>query len=423
MRATGDSGESHALVRPESGACEAPGVGHVKAKVVHVTNVDIGLSIHLRNQMLYLRDQGYDVSGVCAPGPLIGTNGPTPDGIPVKLISYTSSAVTPHRDLVTLVQLVRHLRENRFDIVHTHTVKGGLLGRLAARLARTPVIVHTVHGLFFDAGMSRLERSLWAFVERMGMALGGYALCQNREDADALVRMRMCRPDRVGYLGNGIDLSRFSPSCVDRAVVRRLRAELGVAPGDTVVTIAGRLLVQKGYLQFLAAAREIRRQRDNVHFWAAGPTQDGRFGAVSPHDPRWREAASLVRFLGLRPDMPEVLAATDVFVLPSHGREGVPRVLMEAAAMQRPMVATDVRGCRDVVRHGITGLLVPPRDAHELARAIVRLIDHREEAARLGARAAALAAQRFDERTYFAKIVHCYEMLLRQQVPELAVAA
>lgn len=114
----------------------------------------------------------------------------------------------------------------------------------------------------------------------------------------------------------------------------------------------------------------------------------------------------------MRADMPRVLAAADVFVLPSHGREGVPRVLMEAAAMGRPIVTTEVRGCRDVVRHEVSGLLVPPRDGRSLASAIARLLDDPDAAAALGARAAETARGQFDERIYLRRLGDCYARLL-----------
>jgi glycosyltransferase involved in cell wall biosynthesis len=117
--------------------------------------------------------------------------------------------------------------------------------------------------------------------------------------------------------------------------------------------------------------------------------------------------------------MPEVLTAADVFVLPSHGREGIPRVLMEAAAMGRPIVTTRVRGCREVVEHGVTGLLVPARDPRALADAILRAIDDRDGAARLGARAQEFARRHFDENEYCKKIAYCYERLLKRELPSL----
>ena len=380
------------------------------ARVAHVAVSDLGLRVHLRKQMVHLKALGYDVHAVTPPGRWISAEGPTEDGIPVKLARYTTSAATPIRDARGLVELVRYFRAQRFDIVHTHGLKPGLLGRLAARIARVPVVVHTVYGLGVDVGMSALERRLWTQVERLGMRLGDYALSQGREDLEAAIALGICPADRIGYLGSGVDLTVFNPGAVDRDAVDALR--LGVRPGEHVVCMARRFLPEPGSLEFFEAARLVRQQRGDVQFWAVRAEPARQAGTLAAEHPLVAEASRFVRFLGPRRNMADVLAAADVFVFPSHGRKSLPRVLMEAAAMGRPIVATDGRGCREVVQHGATGLLVPAGDPEALAGAMLRLIDDREEAARLGARAAAFARAHFDENEYCRTIAACYERLL-----------
>ena len=388
------------------------------AKVAHLASSDIGIRVHLRKQMVDLKGRGYDVHGITPPGRWITGDGVTDDGIPVKLVNYSSSARTPVRDMRALLDLVRYFRAERFDIVHTHGLKPGLLGRLAARLARVPIVLHTVHGLFFYEGMSPLARRGWAQVERIGMRLGDYALSQNREDIEVAIAMRLCPAERIGYLGNGIDLSVFAPEIAAGPAVAELRRSFGVRPGEKVVCIAGRFIVEKGHLEFFEAARRIRAQRGDVHFWAAGAEQPERPGRLMQDDPTVAQASQVVRFLGMRWDMPAIMAAADIFVFPSHGREGIPRVLMEAAAMERAIVTTDVRGCREVVEHGATGLLVRPGDAAALAGAILELIDDEAEARRLGARAGHYARKHFDENAYCQRIADCYESLLSNALPD-----
>lgn len=393
------------------------------ARVAHLANIDVGIRVHMRKQLLFLRDQGYDVYAVCPRGQFITSDGPTEDGIPVKLVNYTSAALTPLHDAKAVVHLIRYFRASHFDIVHTHGLKPGLLGRLAARIVGIPIVIHTIHGLFFHEGMTAFQKRFWAGVERIGMRLGDHALSQNQEDIETAVEMGICPRDRIGYLGNGIDLSVFNPHQVDRHAVYALRREMNLELTDRVVCLVGRLLVEKGYLEFFEAAKEIRRRRPEVHFWVVGPAQPQRPGTLSRGHPAVTEARRFVQFLGMRSDIPELLAASDVFVLPSHGREGVPRALMEAAAMERPIVATNVRGCREVVHHEVTGLLVPPRDWPQLAAAILRLVDNREEAARLGSRAGELARHRFDENDYCRRLADCYGSLLKKRLPKSLRAA
>ena len=391
-------------------------------KVAHIMNLDIGLKIHLRNQLLYLKQQGYDVYAVCSPGSLVTQDGTTADGIPVKLVEITS-AITPFEDVRALVELVRYFRSNRFDIIHTHTMKAGLLGQLAATLARVPVIIHTLHGFYFYEGMGAIAHASWKRLEKLKMALGNYTLSQNHADEVTAIKERICAPDRISYLGNGIDLEAFNPSRISREQMRTKRQELGVLEGEKVVAIAGRLLVEKGYLEFFEAARLIRQRDKGVRFWAIGASQPSRQGAILLTDMRARGLDQNVSFLGMRSDMTELLAAVDVFVLPTHGREGVPRVLMEASAMGRPVVATDVRGCREAVINGQTGLLVPARNATALAEAVLTLLNNSDFANRLGAAARVHALGHFDERVYFERIHAIYQQLLDRQSSRIGAKA
>jgi glycosyltransferase involved in cell wall biosynthesis len=380
-------------------------------KVAHVINVDFAVRIHLRNQLLYLQRQGYDVSAVCSPGAMIRRDGPDEGGIPVKLIKITS-AITPLQDAKAVVEMVRYFRANRFDIVHTHSMKGGLLGRLAARLARVPVVIHTLHGFFFYEGMARRERAVWKGLEKLGMALGDYALSQNQEDIRTAIEERICKAEKIGFLGNGIDLEEFNPASVSTEQARARRRELGVGGDEKVVAIAGRLIEEKGYLEFFEAARLIRQKNERVRFWAMGASQPSRQGAISLDAVKSKGLEHHLSFLGMRPDIPELFKAIDVFVLPTHGREGVPRVLMEASAMGKPIVATNVRGCREAIIDGETGLLVQTRNPAALADAVLTLLEDRDLAARLGSNAREHALRHFDERTYFERIHNAYQEFL-----------
>ena len=190
--------------------------------VVHLINIDVGVRIHLKNQLLYLKERGYNVSAVCSPGPLVPGDGITPEGIPVQTVTM-SRDVRPWQDLLVVAQLVRLFRQERFDIVHTHSVKPGLLGRLAARLTGTPNTVHTVHGLLLHDGMTWWHRWLWKASELVGAALGDYMLSQSHQDMAILISEGICNEQTLGYLGNGIDLSQFNPARITPEEIRATR--------------------------------------------------------------------------------------------------------------------------------------------------------------------------------------------------------
>ena len=378
-------------------------------RVAHISNSDIALRIHARNYFAYLRDQGYDLQVVCSPGELVKGDMVTDEGIVVKAISLPSR-YTPVQDLRALIQLVRHFRQQRYDIVHTHTVKAGLLGRIAARLAGTPIVIHTIHGFHYWDDMSNVENHLFVWLEWFAARFCDLLLSQNREDIEFAVRERICSPEKIRFLGNGIDITRFRPDAVSPDVVAATRRELGVSPDETLVGMIGRLVRLKGYFEYMQAAKLLHERGERIKFLAIGAAHD-KASAVSP--PELIAQYGLqdsMQFLGMRDDIPELMAAMDVVVLASYA-EGIPRVLLEAAAMGKPAVGTDVRGTREVIVDGETGYLVPSRDVPALANAISRLAADPARRREMGETARRRAETHFDERFFFWRTDHEYRRL------------
>jgi glycosyltransferase involved in cell wall biosynthesis len=388
-----------------------------KIKVVHLSNYDVGLRIHMRNYMRYLRDQGYDVSIVCNPGRFLKGDTVIEDGIFVKAIPFPHS-ITPLADLKTLGALYRYFRQERFDIVHTHTVKPGLLGRLAARLARVPIIIHTIHGFPFHGQMSPWMIQLLTNVERVGARFCDSMLSQNREDMETAVERGICLADKLHYLGNGIDVQRFHPSLVTPGLVTAKRAELGLSPKDKAIGMIGRLVREKGFFEYLEAARILKARGERLKFLAIGAVHKKQGVAIDDLGVLIRQynLEDTVLFLGQRDDVPELMAAMDLIVLASYAAEGIPRVLMEAAAMGKPAIGTDLRGIRETIVDGVTGCLVPVKDPGALANAIVEVLADPAQAAEMGQAARQHAEVHFNERDYFRRTDKEYRRLIETKL-------
>lgn len=373
-------------------------------RLAHVTTADLSLRFLLLDQLRAFQDAGFDVLGISAPGPW--ADDLVRAGIPHAAVPGLERRWAPLGDLRALWGLVRVLARHRPHIVHTHTPKGRMLGRLAARLVGVPVVVNTFHGLYGLDG-SWLRRRAFVWLERAGVRLGDFDLCQSREDLATLLRERITTPERSAYLGNGVDLSRFDPARVDRRAVRR---RLGIADGALVVGTVGRLVWEKGFREFFAMAAALTAEDARVVPLIVGPVEAGKPDGIP--SPVLEEVArrGRVRFLGLRTDMPDLYAAMDVFVLPSY-REGFPRSAVEAAAMGRAMVLTDIRGCREVVQDGHNGFLVPPRDAAALTGRVRQLLGDPALRERFGVRSRAKALAEFDERRVVATTLRVYERL------------
>jgi glycosyltransferase involved in cell wall biosynthesis/ribosomal protein S18 acetylase RimI-like enzyme len=352
----------------------------------------MSLRFLLRAQLRRLRDEGYDVTGISAPGPWVAEL--EAEGIRHVALAHSVRAWSPARDLRAFVELWRLFRRERFDLVHTHFVKTGLMGRLAARLAGVRCVVNTIHGLYATPEDRALKRVPVHTLERLAARFSDLELYQSEEDLVFARRKGIVRPGRSEFLGSGIDLARFDPAAVSDRRASAVRAEFGFGPGDVVVGTIGRLIANKGLRELFEAAALIRAHEPNVRFLVVGDADPEKDHAIPPAE--LLAAHEHVVFAGWRDDVPDVLAAMDVFVLPSW-REGMPRAAIEAAAMARPLVLTNIRGCREVARDGKEGLLVPARDPRPLAAAVSMLAADPALRRRLGEAARARALERFDE--------------------------
>jgi glycosyltransferase involved in cell wall biosynthesis len=365
----------------------------MRPRIVHLTTSDISLSLLLGPQLRAFADAGYEIVGVSGPGPHVAELASW--GIEHHALDSLTRSMAPHRDVRALVELRSLFRELAPDLVHTHNPKPGVYGRIAARAARVPAVVNTVHGLYALPDDPVGKRALVYGLERLAATCSDAELIQNPEDVETLRGLRV-PAHKLHLLGNGIDLHRFDPTRIDAARRAELRGSFGAGPDDIVCGVVGRLVWEKGYREVFAAAERLRELAPQVKIVVVGPTEDAKGDAVDPDSMARAARDGAVTFLGMRDDVDDLYAAMDLYVLASY-REGWPRSAMEAAAMGLPVVVTDIRGCRQVVEHGTTGFLVPVRDADAMARAVSTLATDPGLRARMGAAARAKAEREFDD--------------------------
>lgn len=389
-------------------------------RVAHITTIDMSLYFLLLNQLKSIRQAGYEVVGISASGPYVREIQAA--GIyhfPVPM----TRRITPLVDLHCLWGLYRLFCRERFTIVHTHNPKPGFLGQIAAKMAGVPIIVNTLHGFYFHDHMRPGLRRFYITLEKIAARCSDVILSQNHEDIQTAIREGICPPEKIKYLGNGIDLSAFDPDLFGDKDVRQKRQELRIRDGAKVVGFVGRLAAKrKGFLHFLQAGQRVAKQCRNVCFLIIGDTDAGKSDGVDPFAAKESGIWEQCRFLGRRPnsELPSLYALMDVLVLPSLF-EGIPRAIMEASAMRVPAVATNVKGNREAVEHGRNGLLVPLGDVQALADAIVDLLMDRGKAHQMGEEGHRMALERFNEGLVFEKVKAEYAWLLREKrlpVPE-----
>ncbi len=359
-------------------------------KVLEVTNVDFSLRHFLLPLMRGAAARGHEVVGVCADGPLL--DDVRAAGLRVEALPLARS-FSPGAQWRAFRALLRLIRAERPDVVHAHMPISGFLARLAAFVCRVPVVAYTCHGFLFNQPGPWWRRAISFGMEwTAGRATDVYTTVSLEEAADA---RRLWIHRRAVGIGNGRDPARFRP---DAAVRWRVRAALGCADDTVVIVIVSRLVRHKGYPELLAAMRDV----PNAELWVVGERLASDHGADM--EPLFAASGlgARLRRLGYRADVADVLAAADVFVLPSHF-EGLPMSVIEAMLTGLPVVATDIRGPREQVVGGETGLLVPPGMVAPLAAALSRLVKDPALRARMGVAGRARAISLYDEAVVVAR--------------------
>jgi glycosyltransferase involved in cell wall biosynthesis len=361
-------------------------------RVAHLTTVDLSLAMLLATELTVDVESGAETWGISAPGPYVDE---------VEALGVRHAAVPSfdrswnlRNDRRAAAELARVIRRVRPDVLHTHTPKAGVLGRVLGRTLGVPVVVDTCHGLWTRPDQRPWVRRAVVAAEAVASRFAHAELYQNAEDR---ATMRRFVGSRGRVVGNGVDLTRFVD--VSAAARERVRRELGADPGELLVGGVGRMVREKGIEEFVSVAGALSAK---ARFVWVGPPDDSKADAVG-----LAAEHGEVRFAGVRHDMPEVYAALDVFVLPSW-REGFSRSGMEAAATGLPMVLSDIRGCRELGQHDRELLLVPPRDPDALTAAVSRLVDDDDLRDRLGAAARAKAFAEFDQRAVAARSLATY---------------
>jgi glycosyltransferase involved in cell wall biosynthesis len=350
-------------------------------------------------QIRALLGRGYSVIGGGAGGD--GYEKKIQDlSIPFIPLPVDKKGTNPPADAKLFWRLYRWYREEKPDLVHHFTIKPVIYGSVAARLAGVPRIINTVTGL----GYVFIETKSWLrnLVEwqyRLALSSAHFTFFQNGEDRALFIRDHLINPDKAGLLaGSGVDLDFFSPDH---------NAQNRTAGHPCTFLVVARILKEKGIYEFVEAARLVKKEFPDTRFQLLG-RRDERNPTVIPQKDidHWQEEG-LVTWLGEREDVRPHIASADVVVLPSY-REGLPKSLLEASAMMKPLIATDVVGCRDAVDNESNGLLVPVKDAQALAKAMIHFIRHPELREKMGKAGRYKVEKEFNEQKVINQILSVY---------------
>ena len=363
-------------------------------KVCQLCAVDFTLKKFLLPLIDRMREAGWEVTAVCSDGKEIA--GLRAQGYCIESIPISRS-MNPWLALRSLIALTRYFRRQKFDVLHVHTPVAALIGRIAARLAGIPFIIYTAHGFYFHDEMPRWKRAFFVMLERLGGCFTDLLFCQSAEDAEDAVSERIVPVGRVVAIGNGVDAARFDPAKFGAG--ETVRSALGIPKEAFVVGLIGRQVREKGVGEFLQAMTSLADRHPRLWVLLIGDrlVSDHAQGVEAEFFAAQYVLGNRLVAPGFRDDIPQLLATMDLFCLPSW-REGMPRTIIEAMMMAKPVVATDIRGAREEVVPGETGLLVPVRSPELLADAIERCLLDPDWGVRLGEAGRRRALSLYDER-------------------------
>ena len=327
------------------------------------------------------------------------------NGIPVTILPDMLREISPLHDFMALLTMTNFIRTNRYTIVHTNSSKAGIIGRVAARMAGTPIIVHTVHGWSFHEHMSPWLRGFYVALERFAASFTDVMVVVANQDIDKGLQAGIGRQGQYRLIRSAIPMEEFNPQHVNR---RTVREQLNIPLDAPVLGNVGRFSPPKNPFDWIEVAALVAEQLPECYFLLVG---DGKLRSETEALVEEKQLSERTIFTGLRRDVPEMLAAIDVFLLISQW-EGLPRVIPQAMAMQVPVVSTRVGGSAEAILQGETGYQCNYGDLDGLAAYCLKLLRDERLRAEMGQRGRDHAIQEFDVHRMVQQMAALYEELL-----------
>lgn len=361
-----------------------------------------GTRRHLVDLVTHLDAREFDVTVICATlrdkGFRCDIDRMQAHGAHVHVVQMVR-AIHPPRDLAALARIYRLLKRGRYDVVHTHSAKAGFLGRLAARMARVPTVIHTPHGFPFQMDVGPFRRAIYRSLERFAARYTDTLVCVSAEERDLASRLSLLPRQRIRLIANGV-----APLTQAESQAPAVREQLAIPDTCTIVGTVGRYTRQKGLDCLLNASVPVLQKHPDTRFLLVGDGEDkGKLERLA----RRLGVSDRILFVGYREDVHPLLQVMDVFVLPSLW-EGLPYAIIEAMQMGKAVVATNVGGARDAIWSTVSGLLVPPGSSDYLADAICDLLADPDRRRQLGLTAAEFAATHYRLDTMVARLADLY---------------
>lgn len=344
-------------------------------KIIQLCAIDQTMKIFLRTLTRCLIDRGFEVICVCSKGPYtekLKSEGLNVVNIPIeRKIDFLSNI----KSIYKLNKLFKRIRP---DVLHVHTPIASILGRAAAKFAKVPIVIYTAHGFYVHDNMPPIKYKLFLNIEKlMAKYFTDFIFTQSEEDRLTAVRNGFIDERKIACIGNGTDVyGKFSPKNIDSKEIKSLFEEFRLTDKDIIITFIGRLVSEKGIAELLEAFSSI--ESDYIKLLIVGDIDQGCRDQKTKYliESNYKDNKNII-FTGFRGDINNILYITDIFCLPSY-REGMPRTIIEAMAMECAVIATNIRGCREEVIDGQTGFLIKPQSPDDIREKLEILVANSE---------------------------------------------
>lgn len=329
-------------------------------------------------------------------------------GVSLSIFPHLLRQISPINDVIVLWQLYRYIRKNRFSIVHTHSSKAGILGRIAAKLAGTPITIHTVHGWSFHDHMASWLKILYISLEKFCAKITDAMIVVTIQDIKKGLDNHIGASDRYHLIRSAIPLEEFSAEKYDKD---QIRSELSIPMNALVLGNVGRFSPQKNPLDWIRVAGLVARELPECYFLLVGdgPLKSEVIKAIDDE-----KIPDRVILTGLRRDAGKMMAAMDVFLLTSLW-EGLPRVIPQAMCMGLPLVCYRIDGIQEIIEPGINGFIFPSGDVVNVANACIELMKDEDKRKKIGKKGKDFAAKEFNIDTMIADIATLYQRHLKNK--------
>jgi N,N'-diacetylbacillosaminyl-diphospho-undecaprenol alpha-1,3-N-acetylgalactosaminyltransferase len=386
-------------------------------KIAIISNTDWYIWQFRKGLLKSLKEKGHDVIAISPNGNYVRFIEKL--GITHIPITIVSKGMNPLKDLKILKDLYKIFKREKFDLIHTFTIKPNIYGAIAGRLSGIPAVMSSVVGLGYvfsqqnDNLKMRLVNIIATRLYKIAFRYSRCVLFQNQDDLEFFVSRRLVNREKTQIIkSSGVNLVEYSPLIMDSATIDRLKQELSINSNKVVITMISRLMWEKGVREFIEAAKILKNRYPEVFFLLVGGIDKENPSAISENYLREAEYNGYIKWVGHRDDIANILSISDILTLPSYYREGVPKAILEAMAMGKPIVTTNNVGCKDTVEEGKNGFLVPVRDPVALSDGIERLIKNKNMRMDFGKHSRQLAERKFDENIVIDNTIKIYEALI-----------